>query len=122
MIDTSLLNALSTIASTYPSHIPPQNPDECMTYRRISTTGQMLHDGPCGLLTARFQITVHSTIHSRALELAEEVRTLLDGSFTGIDQLIDLVEIDNVYDLGFQPDAERWQIAVDAIVHYRTEN
>lgn len=122
MIDTSLLHALTAIASTYPSHIPPENPDECMTYRRISTTGQMLHDGPSGLLQARFQITVHSAIHSRALELAEAVRALLDGSFTGINPQIDLVEIDNVYDLGFQPDAERWQIAIDAVVHYRTEN
>lgn len=118
MIDVRLLEALTEIATTHPVNVPPKVGRPCFTYRRISAVRELDHSGPVGLVTARYQITAHAPQHSEAMEIADAARQLLDGATTGLGPLIRLVEIENEQDLGYQLEAESWQIALDAIVHY----
>ena len=116
MIETELHQALETIADAYPTHVPAKISKPVLTFRRISTSETMLHDGPSGVSSLRFQITAHALKHSEALTLASEVRELLDGESLGLASPVRLVEIVNEYDLGFQTETDTWQIALDAML------
>ena len=118
MIETELHQVLETIADAYPTHVPAKTSKPVLTYRRVSTSRSMLHNGPAGVVSSRFQITAHAARHSEVLLLAAQVRELLDGKGSGLGSEVGLVEIVNEYDLGFQTETETWQIALDAMLHY----
>ncbi|KPJ83963.1 MAG: hypothetical protein AMS19_02665 [Gemmatimonas sp. SG8_23] len=122
MIEQGIHDILADLADTYPVHLPEGFPRPCITYRRISSVRRMSHDGPVGLVSSRFQITIHASDHLEAVRLADRVRVRLDGRVdlpTAIK--VSLVEIVNELDLGFSTEADSWQIATDAIVHHGEE-
>ena len=120
MIAAGLSDLLATIAPTSPSHLRQGETLPALTYLRVSTTRDQSHDGPTGLVSARYQVNVHAATYSQAASLAAEVVALLNGfggELGGSD--VGNVEVSDEVDLGWIDDTQSYQVAVDAIIHYK---
>lgn len=120
MIEETIVALLADLAPVYPAYLPERADRPAIVYRRISTIRSLDHDGPVDIVEARFQITAHTTTHPDALDLIREIRNRIHGRrgpFT-TDGIL-LVSVDNELDLGWTPDADGWEITLDAIVRYK---
>jgi hypothetical protein len=120
MIEESLVTLLADLAAVYPAYLPERADRPAIVYRRISTNRDLNHDGPTGLVEARFQIAAHAEKHPEALDLARSIRARIHGRRGGVttDGIV-LVSVENELDLGWTPDAEGWEYTLDAIVKYK---
>jgi hypothetical protein len=120
MIEENFVTLLADLADIYPAYLPERADRPAIVYRRISTTRNLNHDGPDGLVEARFQFAAHAATHPEALDLARAIRARIHGRRGGITtEGIALIAVDNELDLGFTPDAEGWEYTLDAIVRYK---
>ena len=120
MIEESFVSLLADLAPIFPAYLPERAGRPAIVYRRISTIRNLTHDGPDGLVEARFQFTAHADTHPAALDLARSIRSRIHGRTGPIAaDDIALVIVENELDLGYTPDAEGWEITLDAIVRYK---
>ena len=116
MIETGLSSLLGSLADVYPDHRPQETSLPCIVYRRVSTTSDHTHDGPSNLKAVMMQFTAITSTHAAALTLAESIGSLLEV-YSGVvgTSSVSFVQITNIVDLGHVPEADSWQVAVDAI-------
>lgn len=110
---------LAPVAPVYPVFVPEGKPLPAITYRLISEVREQSHDGPAGLAASRYQVTAHARTHNAVLGLVDEITARLAGFVGELGAGVSVVgvEIANVFELGYSPDTESWQVAVDAICH-----
>lgn len=99
----------------YPSIIPQGATLPAITYQRISTVEFTSHDGPSGLVRARYEIIAWAETNAAALSLAALVRIALDC--LGWTQSSDTVQVgfreteELVYEDGTDTDRPRYGVA-----------
>jgi hypothetical protein len=117
MIEEAIVALLADLAPVYPAYLPERVDRPAIVYRRISTNRVLNHDGPVDLIEARIQITAHADTHPEALALARSIRSRIHGRTGGVGtDGIAIIAVDNELDLGWTPDAEGWEITLDAMV------
>jgi hypothetical protein len=114
-IPEGLVAFLSPTIDVYPDFVPENYGRPAATYRLISHVEPMDHDGPTGLITERYQITVYADTHAAALEAIRSVRRLFRGfsGHLGAGVRVDVVEIAGMNDLGYSPEAESFAMILD---------
>lgn len=120
MVEEAFVALLADLAAVYPAYLPERADRPAIVYRRVSTNRLTNHDGPTGDVEARFQFAAHAQTHPEALTLARLIVGRLNGRLgsVGADG-IELINLENEFDLGFTPDAEGWEYTLDAIVKYK---
>jgi hypothetical protein len=96
MVEETLKTLLRTVCSrTYPIVLPQDPTYPNVVYQKITGGRGQAMDGPSGLASPLFQISIYASTFSEAKELAEDVRQLLDG-YSGDD--IQVAFVENDYD------------------------
>ena len=103
----------------YPNVVPQDIALPAVAYQRISTTRVMAHDGPTGVANARFQFTVSASTYSSARNVANAIRTALDG-FSGLmggqsGVKVEAVFVENDFD-GYNQAGGEQVVRLDAVV------
>jgi hypothetical protein len=117
---------VSSIVNTkvYPSVIPQDIAVPALTYQKISGQWQIQISGPHNMSQERFQINCWAATYAEVMELADKVRSVLNG-YDGMVGDIDVHEItlDNETDLiVVAADTrvnERYGYAMDFIIWYK---
>jgi len=121
MLETSLWSFLDSElgCSVYPVHLP-QSPDyPTVTYSQVSGPRGYTHDGPDGLVTARYQISCWSPSYSDAKSTANDVMDAVSGYSGNMEGThVGLITVDNESD-AYENESGVFFIAIDIMIHYR---
>lgn len=103
----------------YPVLLPQDPTYPALTYQLISDPRGHTHDGPDGLVDARYQITTWSRVYADVKDTTNAVRLALDG-FKGVwgPFFVGLIFHDGGVDL-YDPDVEVHHNATDYIIRYQ---
>lgn len=119
--DHLVANVPTVSGRVYPVLLPQSPTYPALTYQLISDPRGHTHDGPDGLVDARYQITTWAPREAYAdvKATADAVRIALDG-FTGIwgAFFVGLIFHDGGVDL-YDPDVEVHHNATDYIIRYQ---
>lgn len=121
MIDEGLVALLDPVATVYPTYLPEGYERPAITYRLVTELRHYNHGGASGLVESRYQLTVHHDTHQAASDLSKDLRQRLSGykgPMGGGGARAALITIENVFDLGYNAEAEAWQVATDVMVFY----
>ncbi len=111
MIEETLYTLLSAVApNTYPATAPKGVKSPFVIYTRVSTPRLRDFDGPCGHAMPTFRIDAYASTYDAARDLANSIRTTLDGYRGGIIQACALVNEQDMSDLTSNPALSRVQL------------
>lgn len=109
---TALINS-----RCYPLTIPQNATMPALSYFRVSTVRHSAMGADCGLVTARFQVSVWADSFSSARDVANQVRSALQRWSTTSGTVIQDIFYLNETDL-YDPQVEVHHTACDFEVHY----
>lgn len=116
MTTHSGLSAL-TNARCYPLTLPQNATLPALSYFRVSTVRHSAMGSDCGLVTARFQVSVWADSFSSVRAVANQVRSALQRWSTTSGTVIQDIFYLNETDL-HEPQVEGYHTACDFEVHY----
>lgn len=123
MIEKALVElAEGVVARVYPVLLVQSPELPAVVYQRISTVRDHSHDGPVGLVSARFQFSCWAESYAEAKALAADLRVALDG-FKGT---VAGTRIDGIFSAGehddFDQEPQRFRVIADYVAWWAEED
>ena len=120
---TELVNAATTAAGrVYPQKLPQDAVLPAITYAKISAPRGYDHDGPDGLVDARFQVSCWATTYLVVKALVAQVITVL-SAFSGTMGGVGGVEVGKSFVINevdmLEPDVGIWHVPLDINLGYK---